>query len=276
MGKLYIVSTPIGNLEDITLRALRVLKEADLIAAEDTRHTRKLLDHYGIGTPSTSYYEHNEKEKAPFLIARIKEGRNVALVSDSGTPGISDPGYRLIKLAVENSIQVVSVPGPSALVSALSVSGMPLDEFTFKGFAPSGEAQRRRFLLELKAPDHTFVMYESPRRVVETLGDIIEVLGDVDVVLAREMTKVHEEVIRGRASEVREAFSGREVKGEITLIVRTGRFAEAETTPEKEIEKLLKSGFHLKDVVKAVAQEFGLPKSDVYREALKVKERSGL
>ncbi|MBI5827760.1 MAG: 16S rRNA (cytidine(1402)-2'-O)-methyltransferase [Deltaproteobacteria bacterium] len=275
-GTLYIVSTPIGNMEDITLRALRVLKEAGLIAAEDTRRTKKLLDHYAIKTPATSYFEHNEKEKGPLLIEKLKAGADIALVSDAGTPGISDPGYRLIKAAIENSIPVVSIPGPSALVSVLSVSGLPLDQFTFKGFIPSGSGQRRKFLLGLKTPAHTFVMYESPRRVKETVDAVLEVVGDVELVVAREMTKMHEEVLRGRAGAVRELIKERNLKGEVTIVIRTGGLEERTSTPGEEIEELLKAGFHLKDVVKAVAQEFDIPKGEVYREALRIKERLGL
>lgn len=275
-GTLYIVSTPIGNMEDITLRAIRVLKEAGLIAAEDTRRTKKLLDHYAIKTPATSYFEHNEKEKGPLLIGKLKAGIDIALVSDAGTPGISDPGYRLIKAAIEDSIPVVSIPGPSALVSVLSVSGLPLDQFTFKGFIPSGAVQRRKFLLGLKTQAHTFVMYESPRRVKDTVDAIIEVIGDVELVVAREMTKMHEEVLRGRASAVRELIKERDLKGEVTIVLRTGELEEHATTPGEEIENLLKAGFHLKDAVKAVAQEFDMPKGEVYREALRIKERLGL
>lgn len=275
-GTLYIVSTPIGNMEDITLRAIRVLKEAGLIAAEDTRRTKKLLDHYAIKTPATSYFEHNEKEKGPVLMERLKAGVDIALVSDAGTPGISDPGYRLIKAAIEDSIPVVSIPGPSALVSALSVSGLALDQFTFKGFVPSGSGQRRKFLLGLKTPGHTFVMYESPRRVKDTVDAIMEVIGDVELVVAREMTKMHEEVLRGRASAVRELIKERDLKGEVTIALRTGGLEERTTTPGEEIENLLKAGFHLKDAVKAVAQEFDMPKGTVYREALRIKERLGL
>ncbi len=275
-GTLYIVSTPIGNMEDITLRAIRVLKEVGLIAAEDTRRTKKLLDHYAIKTPATSYFEHNEKEKGPVLIGKLKAGADIALVSDAGTPGISDPGYRLVKAAIEDSIPVVSIPGPSAIVSALSVSGLPLDQFTFKGFVPSGSGQRRKFLLGLKTPGHTFVMYESPRRVKDTVDAIMEALGDVDMVVAREMTKMHEEVLRGRASAVRELIKERDLKGEVTIVIRTGGLEERTTTPGEEIENLLKAGFHLKDAVKAVAQEFDMPKGTVYREALRIKERLGL
>lgn len=270
-GSLYIVATPIGNLEDVTLRALRILKEVSLIAAEDTRQTKKLLNHYGITTPVTSYHEHNEKEKAPFLTERMKSGDSVALVSDAGTPGISDPGYRLTRAAVESGLEVVAVPGPSALISVLSVSGFALDRFTFMGFLPHGGAEKRKFILEMKVPDHTFVLYDSPRRLKETLDAIIEVIGDVEVVVGREMTKLHEEVLRGRASVIKDTLGEREIKGEVTLVIRTAEFVSG-TSPEDELKKLLAEGFHLKDAVKAVALEFGLPRSGVYREALRIKE----
>lgn len=270
-GTLYIVATPIGNLEDITLRALRVLKEARMIAAEDTRQTKKLLTHYGISAAVTSYHEHNEKEKAPFLIGRLKEGADIALVSDAGTPGISDPGYRLTRLAVESGVPVVAIPGPSALISVLSVSGFALDQFTFKGFLPHGGAEKKKFLLEMRVPEHTFVLYESPKRLKETIEAVIEVIGDAEMVVGREMTKLHEEVLRGLASEIKERLKDREIKGEVTLVIRTGKIA-SETSYEDELKKLLAEGFHLKDAVKAVAQEFDLSKSEVYREALRIKE----
>ncbi len=271
-GTLFVVSTPIGNMEDITLRALRVLKEAGLIAAEDTRVTKKLLTRYGISTPITSCFEHNEIKKAPYLIEKLKEGMDICLVSDAGTPGISDPGFRLVKLAVENAIKVVPIPGPSALTAVLSVSGLPLDEFIFKGFIPAGKSDRKRFLLGLKTPRHTFAMYESARRIKDTLKDIMEILGDVEIVLAREMTKIHEEVMRDRVSAIIGALKDRDLKGEIALVVRTADISEISAlNPAEEIEKLFKSGFGLKDVVKAVAEEFGLPKKEVYREALRIK-----
>lgn len=270
-GSLYIVATPIGNLEDMTLRALRILKEVSLIAAEDTRQTKKLLNHYGITTPVTSYHEHNEKEKAPFLTEKMKNGASVALVSDAGTPGISDPGYRLTKAAVGSGIEVVAIPGPSALISVLSVSGFALDRFTFMGFLPHGGAEKRNFILEMKVPEHTFVLYDSPRRLKETLDAIIEVIGDVEAVVGREMTKLHEEVLRGRVSVIKEALGARVIKGEVTLVIRTGEQGYG-TSCEDELKKLLAEGFQLKDAVKAVALEFGLPRSDVYREALRIKE----
>ncbi len=268
-----MVATPIGNMEDITLRAVKALKEVDLIAAEDTRHTKKLLTHYGVSTPLTSYFEHNEREKAPELIGKMKSGAAIALVSDAGTPGISDPGYRLIKLAIENSIEVVPIPGPSALITVLSVSGLPLDEFTFKGFFPAKNEELKKFLLGLKGGARTYAMYESPRRIARTLELILDILGDIDIVIAREMTKLHEEVLRGRVSVVIGMIRGRELKGEITVVLRTKKERAGGISLVEEIESLLRSGFKLKDVVKAVADELDMPKSEVYKEALKVKDR---
>ena len=218
-GTLYIVSTPIGNMEDITLRALRVLKEVDLIAAEDTRRTGLLLKHYGVQTPLTSYFEGNEFKKREFILSRLKEGKKAALVSDAGTPGVSDPGFRLIQLAIENGIPIVPIPGPSAVITALSVSGLPTDAFLFKGFLPHKSKKRRDLLKELEQVRETLIFYESPHRLTETLKDISDILGNRDVVLTRELTKVYEEVLRGKASEIENQIGERKLKGEITLVV---------------------------------------------------------
>ncbi|MBM4306609.1 MAG: 16S rRNA (cytidine(1402)-2'-O)-methyltransferase [Deltaproteobacteria bacterium] len=218
-GILYIVSTPIGNLEDITLRALRILKEVDLIAAEDTRHTLLLLRHFGIHVPMTSFFEGNELKKRDFILTRLNQGERIALVSDAGTPGISDPGYRLIRLAIENEIPVISIPGPSALITALSVSGLPTDAFLFKGFLPNKSKKRRDLLKQLEEVKETLIFYESPHRLTETLEDIFEVLGDREIVLTRELTKMYEEVRRGKVSEIRNQIGENKLKGEITLVV---------------------------------------------------------
>lgn len=274
MGRLFVVATPIGNLEDITLRALRVLKEVSLIAAEDTRHTKTLLTHYGIAKPLTSYHEHNERQKAPELIAKLKEGLDIALVSDAGTPGISDPGYRLIRAAVEGSVQVVPIPGPSALIAALSVSGFATDEFTYKGFLPATKGKRMAMLSEMKIPNHTFIVYESPRRLCATLEDVYQVMGDVDIMIGRELTKIHEEAIRGRVSGIIESLKGKEVRGEVVIVLRTGEAKPAGSYVE-ELERLLGAGLRVKDAARAVADGFGVSKAEAYKEALRIKEGLG-
>jgi 16S rRNA (cytidine1402-2'-O)-methyltransferase len=218
-GTLYIVSTPIGNLEDITLRALRILREVDWIAAEDTRHTGLLLKHFDIQKPLTSYFEGNEMKKREFILSKLKQGNRIALVSDAGTPGISDPGFRLIQLAIENEIPVVPIPGPSAVITALSISGLPMDAFLFKGFLPHKSKKRRDLLKQLEEVKETFIFYESPHRLSETLRDILDLFGDREIVLTRELTKMYEEVLRGKVSEIQTQIRERKLKGEITLII---------------------------------------------------------
>jgi 16S rRNA (cytidine1402-2'-O)-methyltransferase len=218
-GILYIVSTPIGNREDITLRALRILKEVDLIAAEDTRRTGLLLRHFAIQTTLTSYFEENELKKKEFILSQLSQGRRVALVSDAGTPGISDPGYRLIQTAIENQIRVVPIPGPSAVIAALSVSGLPTDAFLFKGFLPHKSKKKRDLLKQLEEVKETLIFYESPYRVSETLKDIFDILGDREMVLSRELTKVYEEILRGKVSQIMNQIAERKLKGEITLVI---------------------------------------------------------
>jgi 16S rRNA (cytidine1402-2'-O)-methyltransferase len=218
-GTLYVVSTPIGNLEDITLRALRILKEVDLIAAEDTRQTGSLLRHFDIRKPLTSYFEGNELRKKEFILSRLKQGERIALVSDAGTPGISDPGFRLIQTAIENQVPIVPIPGPSAVVTALSISGLPTDSFLFKGFLPHKSKKRRDLLETLTEVRETLIFYESPHRLLETLGDIFDIFGDREMVLTRELTKVYEEVLRGKVSEVQHQIEKRKLKGEITLVI---------------------------------------------------------
>jgi 16S rRNA (cytidine1402-2'-O)-methyltransferase len=226
---LYLVATPIGNLEDITLRALRVLKEVDVIACEDTRQTQKLLSHYAIATRTTSYHEHNEMTRAAELVKQMQEGASVALVTDAGMPGISDPGYRLIALAIRHHVPVVPVPGASAFLAALVASGLPTDSFRFSGFLPAKRGERRTALEKIRASTRTEVFYEAPHRIVQTLADVIEILGDArHVVIAREVTKLHEEFLRGRAGEILENLKAREaVRGEITLLIGKAEQAEA-------------------------------------------------
>jgi 16S rRNA (cytidine1402-2'-O)-methyltransferase len=218
-GTLYLVSTPLGNLEDMTLRSIRILKEVDLIAAEDTRTTWKLLNHYAIQTPQTSYFEHNEVRKAKTLLNRLRQGQKIAVVSESGTPGISDPGFRLIQLAIRHQIPVVPIPGATAAMTALSVSGLPTDSFLFLGFLPSKPTQRRKAIEKWKDWDRTLILYEPPHRLVATLTDLLEILGDREISVARELTKQFEEILRGRIRQVLQELGKRRIRGEITLVV---------------------------------------------------------
>jgi 16S rRNA (cytidine1402-2'-O)-methyltransferase len=267
-GTLYVVATPIGNLEDITLRAIRTLKEVDLVACEDTRHTRKLLAHFGIATPSVSYHDHNARERAPELLERLERGESVALVSDAGTPAISDPGYRLISGAAERGIPVVPVPGPSAVVAALSASGLATDAFLFAGFLPARAEARRARLADLAAERATVILYEAPHRVAETLADLVDVFGDRPAALARELTKVHEEVVRGRLSEIAAALAPERRRGEMVLVVAGApeRTAAAADSPvASRVAELEAAGLSRMDAIKQAARERGVPKREVYR-----------
>jgi 16S rRNA (cytidine1402-2'-O)-methyltransferase len=271
---LYIVATPIGNLEDITYRAVRVLRECDLIACEDTRQTRKLLDHYGIDKPTISYHEHNEAERAAELSARMLAGANIALVSDAGMPLISDPGYRLIKAAVAAGIPVQPVPGPSAAIAALAASGLPTDSFRFCGFLPAKAGQRARALELLTDEPATLIFYEAPHRILEALDAIEQVMGPRPVVVARELTKIHEEFLRGTAAEIREQLALRgSVKGEFTVLVgQASRPAHPDTTPVNEaVEALEREGTPRMDAIKQVARRRGLSKREVYDLLLREK-----
>jgi 16S rRNA (cytidine1402-2'-O)-methyltransferase len=266
---LYLVATPIGNLEDITLRALRILRdEVACIACEDTRQTQKLLEHFEIKKPLISYHDHNEATRSPELINRMREGESVALVSDAGTPLLSDPGFRLVIAAIENGFPVVPVPGASAALSALVASGLPVDEFRFIGFLPSKPHGRRKLFEELANETATVIAYESPHRILATLQDAAEILGSRPMVLARELTKVHEEFLRGTASQIQTQLEQRPaVKGELTLVI--GKPAEVTTPagldPVEEIQRLQSEGMDRMDAIKAVAKRFGLPKREVYR-----------
>jgi 16S rRNA (cytidine1402-2'-O)-methyltransferase len=268
---LYLVATPIGNLEDITLRALRVLRQADLIACEDTRQTQKLLSHYGISTPTTSYHEHNEMTRAPALVIELERGARIALVTDAGMPGISDPGFRLITLAIRHHLPVVPIPGASAFLAALVASGLPSDSFRFSGFLPARRGQRRTILEAIRDSPRTQVFYEAPHRLRETLEDILEVLGpDRQVVIAREVTKLHEEFLRGRVDQVLAALDV-PIKGEITLLV-----GKAEKTSEPRIvqpdmrqqfeEILARDKLDEKAALKKLAKAMGISRSQAYRE----------
>ncbi len=272
-GTLYIVSTPIGNLEDITLRAIRVLKEADLIAAEDTRHTQKLLSKYDIHTALTSYHDHNKEEKGPVLVARLLEGKSVALVSDAGTPGISDPGYFLINLAVDQHVPVVPIPGATAAIAALSISGLPTDSFVFEGFLPSKQTARRKRLEELRTEKRTMVFYEAPHRIINAVEDMAAIFGDRKAVLTRELTKVHEEAIRGSFTAILEHLNKGSYKGEFTVIVHGA--AEQPERQDVDTAEYLKNlmlhrGLTKKEAIGVAAEELGLPKKDVYKESLKI------
>jgi 16S rRNA (cytidine1402-2'-O)-methyltransferase len=275
-GTLYIIATPIGNLEDITLRAVRILKEADLIAAEDTRHTKKLLDRYGIETPLTSYHDHNKEEKAPVIVARLLEGKSVALVSDAGTPGISDPGYFLINLAVHEGVPVAPIPGATAAIAALSISGLPTDRFVFEGFLPSKHTARLKRLEGLSREDRTLVFYEAPHRVIRAVEDVLSVFGDRNAVLTRELTKIHEEVVRGALSHILARLKQGTTKGEFTLIVHGAveKQKQADISPEEYLKNLmLHRGLTKKEAIAATAEELGLPKKEVYKQSLKIKEK---
>jgi 16S rRNA (cytidine1402-2'-O)-methyltransferase len=267
-GTLYIVATPIGNLEDITYRAVRVLGEADLIACEDTRHTRKLLDHYSIGKPLTSYHEHNEQQRSDELIVALLAGRNIALVSDAGTPLIADPGYRLVEKARANGIVVTPIPGPSAILAALSASGLPTDAFDFHGFLSGKRSVRVRQLEDTKDSKGTQVFYEAPHRILETLDDIAEILSDRPVVLARELTKVHEEFLSGSAAEIRDMLRSRTgIKGEFTVLIGKGPGRPLDDRPvEEAVAELVAEGVPRMDAYKRVARERGLSKRYVYKQ----------
>ena len=278
-GTLYLVSTPIGNLEDITHRAVRLLGEVELIACEDTRHTRKLLNHYGIKTRTISYHEHNERERAAELLKLIESGADVAIVSDAGTPGISDPGFRLARLAIEGGVRVVPVPGASALITALVASGMPTDEFFFGGFLPARSGARRARLTELRLFPATLIFYEGPHRIAATLKDAYEILGEREAVVARELTKMHEEIARGRLSELAGRFSSPEnARGEMVLIIdRTEIKSEAETDNSvtslaELVANLENEGLDHRAALKKAARELGLSRDEAYRRL--VAERS--
>jgi 16S rRNA (cytidine1402-2'-O)-methyltransferase len=269
-GTLYIVSTPIGNLEDITLRALRILKEADIIASEDTRHSLKLLNYYGISRPLISYWREREKTKADEIVTMLNSGKNVALISDAGTPGISDPGTLLIRRAIEENVPVVSVPGPSAVIAALSLSGLRTDTFTFAGFLPAKKAQRQKTLHDLSLELRTLIMYEAPHRVMETLKDMEVLFIGRRAAIVREITKLYEEVLRGTVSEIRAAMQNTKIAGEYVIIVE-GRPVERKLLPEDvlaEIRLLMKKGLGRKEAVSKIADAYSMSKKELYAKSL--------
>jgi 16S rRNA (cytidine1402-2'-O)-methyltransferase len=271
-GALYIVSTPIGNLEDITLRALRILKDVDVIAAEDTRHSLKLLNHYNIKKPLISYWGEKEKVKAEETLQRLKDGRSVALISDAGTPGISDPGAVLIKRALEEGIRVIPIPGPSAVITALSLSGLPTVEFTFCGFLPPKESQRKKALQRLSTEQRTLVLYEAPHRILETLDDILEIMGQRHIVVIKELTKLYEEVLRGPVPEVLKRLAQTTIAGEYVIVLE-GRPEKKELNMDdalEEIRELMRKGFGRKEAVKRIAEAYSLSKKELYDKSLGV------
>jgi 16S rRNA (cytidine1402-2'-O)-methyltransferase len=271
-GTLYLVATPIGNLADITHRALQILKDVDLIACEDTRHTRKLLQHYGIETKTVSYHEHNEQQRAGELVELLKQGSDIAVVSDAGTPAISDPGFRLVRVAIENEVPVVPVPGPSALISAVIAAGLPTDEFFFAGFLPSRSNARRARLTELRSVPGTLIFYEAPHRLATTLTDAFEILGEREAAVARELTKLHEEIRRGRLSELAAHYASDEnARGEIVVLIDRNVIGET-ITPKQSVVALVdryeQEGLDHRAALKKAARELGLSRAEAYRKLI--------
>ena len=276
-GNLYIVSTPIGNLSDITYRAVQILKSADIIACEDTRHTKKILNHYDIKNKLTSYHEHNENSKSEKLLKDLKEGRNIALVTDAGTPCISDPGFKIIKLAIENGIEVVTVPGASSVISALTLSGLPTDSFSFFGFPPRTKKHIGLLIDEIKFLKSTLIFFESPNRVKKTLSNFLEGLGNRNAAVCRELTKIHEEVITGPLKQLLEKVEKKDVfKGEVCIVIQGFQDNKRATLNDelnlipKKLKSLKDLDISLKDAVKVVSKEFNTPKKKVYQKALEV------
>lgn len=277
-GCLYIVGTPIGNLEDITLRALRILKEVDLIACEDTRHTQKLLSHYNIAKTLVSYHEHNEMTRSSELLIQLEQGAKIALVSDAGMPLVSDPGYRLVTLCVRHKIPVVPVPGPSAMLAALAAAGLPNEEFLFVGFLPQRSGERRRMLERLRIEERTMIFYEAPHRVAESIADAQEILGDRPACIAREVTKLHEEFLRGKLSQLAESLAERPARGEITLVVGTSepsvstRQADFSQSLSDRVEELIRQAkLDRKEALKLAAKERGITRRTAYEQLVESK-----
>lgn len=269
-GTLYVVATPIGNLEDITYRAVRILGEVDLVAAEDTRHSRKLFARYGINKPLVSYHDHNEKQRLGGLLERLLAGENIALISDAGTPCIADPGYHLSAACAAAGIAVVPIPGPSAVITALSAAGVSTERFAFEGYLPSRAKARADLLLQLRDEPRTLVFYEAPHRLAATLADMVEILGDDRaLVVGRELTKLHEELFRGTTAEAQARFQAEPARGELVLIVPPGGRGP-QVGARDALRQLLAEGLPRREAVKLIAREYGLSSSDVYRESLKL------
>lgn len=281
-GKLYLCATPIGNLEDMTFRAVRTLQEADLIAAEDTRNSIKLLNHFNIKTPMTSYHEYNKIEKAHYLVARMLEGTNVALITDAGTPGISDPGEDLVRLAYEAGIEVTSLPGACACVTALTLSGLPTRRFCFEAFLPSEKKERQDILEELKTETRTVILYEAPHRLARTLGELLETLGDRRITLCRELTKKHETAFVTTLTGALDYYRDQEPKGECVIVMEGRSRTQMKLEEQRSWEEMdinqhmdlyLSQGMDQKEAMKAVAKDRGIGKRDVYRMVLEGRER---
>ncbi len=273
LGKLYLVATPIGNLEDITFRAINTLKEVDIIAAEDTRHTLKLLNHYEISKPLISYHRHNEDVKSDVLISKLLEGQNIAVVTDAGTPGISDPGEEIVKEAIKNSIEVIPIPGACALINALIVSGLNTKSFAFYGFLPLNKKNREDALNKIKKENKTVILYEAPHKILKTLQDILNVIGDVNCVLAKEITKIHEEYNRGKISEIIDKLSEKEsIKGEFVILLDLNLCITKETDDivNKSIEEQYNyyklQGLEKKEIIKRIAKNKNVPRNEIYKQ----------
>lgn len=274
-GTLYLVATPIGNLADITHRALQVLSDVDVIACEDTRHTQKLLNHYGITTKTISYHDHNEQQRAAQLVDQLKQGINIAVVSDAGTPAVSDPGFRLVRAAIESEVRVVPVPGPSALISALIAAGLPTDEFFFAGFLPAKSNARRARLSELQTVPGTLIFYEAPHRLAATLKDAYEILGEREAVIARELTKVHEEIRRGRLSDLSAHYERKDPRGEIVVLIDRNviSVAQPQLTIAALVDSFEQSGLDQRAALKKAARELGLSRAEAYRKLVSERKQ---
>jgi 16S rRNA (cytidine1402-2'-O)-methyltransferase len=278
-GTLYLVATPIGNLEDMTYRAVRVLSEVDIIACEDTRRTRVLLDHYGIKTKLVSYHEHNERDRAQQLSALLEEDKSIAIVSDAGTPGICDPGFRVVNEALSKGARVVPIPGPVALIAALTASGLPTDEFFFGGFLPARAQARRQRLEEVRTLDSTLVFYETPHRIAQALADAREVLGERKAAVARELTKLHEEIVRGRLSELHERFRTEALtRGEFVVVIDRVSLESEEASDRPDIAALVgrfeDEGMNHRAALKRAARELGLSRDEAYRRLVEIRSRN--
>ena len=271
LGKLYLVATPIGNLEDITYRAINILKEVDIIAAEDTRHTLKLLNYYEISKPLISYHRHNEEIKSNLLINKLLKGQNIAIVTDAGTPGISDPGEEIVKEAIKNNIDIIPIPGACALINALIPSGLNTSQFAFYGFLPLNKKNRENIISKIKKEDKTVILYEAPHKLIKTLEDILESIGDINCVIAKELTKIHEQFIRGNISEIIDKFNQEEIKGEYIILLDLNNNSPIDEldinnkTIEEQYKIYEKQGMTKKDIIKQIAKNKKVPKNEIYK-----------